>query len=195
MEKNSLNYPSVRRWKGPLVIYTPRQIQGSELWSLKLNREMGTREVYEEKLRRGNLDHDPTINPGLGNPRCPRCLSLLAPEYVRLPLSACSSGVCYIACYRFNLFKYFNICRKMGSGISPLFYMTPLLWYLSVFLFDVLYILLSETYLLFINGICACWLYVHLIAFQWFLICWHVLFNPSKMRVDHVLVLMLLTKH
>ncbi|KAJ7975972.1 Transmembrane protein [Quillaja saponaria] len=38
---------------------------------------MGTREVYEEKLRSGNLYHDPTINPGLGSPRCPRCLSLL----------------------------------------------------------------------------------------------------------------------
>ncbi|GMH18741.1 hypothetical protein Nepgr_020582 [Nepenthes gracilis] len=38
---------------------------------------MGTREVYEEKLRNGNLCHDPTIKPGLGSPRCPRCLSLL----------------------------------------------------------------------------------------------------------------------
>ncbi|KAJ7971412.1 GTP-binding protein like [Quillaja saponaria] len=41
---------------------------------------MGTREVYEEKLRSGNLYHDPTINPGLGSPRCPRCLSLLNPN-------------------------------------------------------------------------------------------------------------------
>ncbi|XP_029117698.1 uncharacterized protein [Elaeis guineensis] len=41
---------------------------------------MGTREVYEEKLRTGNLDHDPTINPGLGSPRCPRCLSLINPN-------------------------------------------------------------------------------------------------------------------
>ncbi|PIM97958.1 hypothetical protein CDL12_29566 [Handroanthus impetiginosus] len=40
---------------------------------------MGTREVYEEKLRRGNLHHDPTIKPGLGSARCPRCLSLLNP--------------------------------------------------------------------------------------------------------------------
>ncbi|KAJ4754229.1 transmembrane protein [Rhynchospora pubera] len=40
---------------------------------------MGTREVYEEKLRTGNLYHDPTINPGLGSPRCPRCLSLINP--------------------------------------------------------------------------------------------------------------------
>ncbi|XP_048441534.1 uncharacterized protein LOC103927415 [Pyrus x bretschneideri] len=39
---------------------------------------MGTREVYEQKLRSGNLHHDPTMNPGLGTPRCPRCLSLLA---------------------------------------------------------------------------------------------------------------------
>ncbi|XP_025654432.1 uncharacterized protein [Arachis hypogaea] len=41
---------------------------------------MGTREVYEEKLRTGNLHHDPTLNPGLGTPRCPRCLSLLDPN-------------------------------------------------------------------------------------------------------------------
>lgn len=41
---------------------------------------MGTREVYEEKLRRGNLHHDPTINPGLGSARCPRCLSLINPN-------------------------------------------------------------------------------------------------------------------
>ncbi|KDP21890.1 hypothetical protein JCGZ_03028 [Jatropha curcas] len=41
---------------------------------------MGTREVYQEKLRSGNLHHDPTINPGLGSPRCPRCLSLLNPK-------------------------------------------------------------------------------------------------------------------
>ncbi|KAB5552870.1 hypothetical protein DKX38_010181 [Salix brachista] len=40
---------------------------------------MGTREVYEQKLRTGNLNHDPTIKPGLGSPRCPRCLSLLNP--------------------------------------------------------------------------------------------------------------------
>ncbi|BAT96472.1 uncharacterized protein HKW66_Vig0187730 [Vigna angularis] len=44
---------------------------------------MGTREVYEEKLRRGNLDRDPTLNPGLGSPRCPRCLSLLNPNSER----------------------------------------------------------------------------------------------------------------
>ncbi|CAN7138164.1 unnamed protein product [Brassica rapa subsp. narinosa] len=43
---------------------------------------MGTREVYEEKLRRGNLDYDPTMNPGLGSARCPRCLSLLNPNPV-----------------------------------------------------------------------------------------------------------------
>ncbi|KAA8516969.1 hypothetical protein F0562_017213 [Nyssa sinensis] len=41
---------------------------------------MGTREVYEEKLRSGNLHHDPTMNPGLGSPRCPRCLSLINPN-------------------------------------------------------------------------------------------------------------------
>lgn len=41
---------------------------------------MGTREVYEQKLRSGNLYHDPTIKPGLGSPRCPRCLSLIHPN-------------------------------------------------------------------------------------------------------------------
>ncbi|KAI3951592.1 hypothetical protein MKX01_018708 [Papaver californicum] len=41
---------------------------------------MGTREVYEQKLRSGNLHYDPTINPGLGSPRCPRCLSLIGPN-------------------------------------------------------------------------------------------------------------------
>ncbi|KAM7270288.1 hypothetical protein ACFE04_029502 [Oxalis oulophora] len=38
---------------------------------------MGTRQVYEEKLKRGNLYHEPTMKPGLGSARCPRCLSLL----------------------------------------------------------------------------------------------------------------------
>lgn len=46
---------------------------------------MGTRQVYEEKLRRGNLDYDPTMNPGLGSARCPRCLSLLNPNSVSCP--------------------------------------------------------------------------------------------------------------
>jgi hypothetical protein len=59
---------------------------------------MGTREVYEEKLRSGaHLHRDPTINPGLGSPRCPRCLSLLNPTAVRLfssslPLPRLESG-------------------------------------------------------------------------------------------------------
>ncbi|CAI9100970.1 OLC1v1038168C1 [Oldenlandia corymbosa var. corymbosa] len=39
---------------------------------------MGTREVYEQKLRTGNMyEYDPTMKPGLGSPRCPRCLSHL----------------------------------------------------------------------------------------------------------------------
>ncbi|KAH0930697.1 hypothetical protein HID58_016424 [Brassica napus] len=36
---------------------------------------MGTREVYEEKLRRGNLDYDPTMNPGLGSARRRRVIT------------------------------------------------------------------------------------------------------------------------
>ncbi|CAL9109115.1 unnamed protein product, partial [Musa acuminata var. zebrina] len=50
--------------------------RGSEVFGEE-EKTMGTREVYEEKLRRGNLHHDPTINPGLGSARCPRCLSLI----------------------------------------------------------------------------------------------------------------------
>ncbi|CAM8888991.1 unnamed protein product [Rhodiola kirilowii] len=41
---------------------------------------MGTREVYEQKLKSGNLVYDPTMNPGLGTPRCPRCLSIIDPN-------------------------------------------------------------------------------------------------------------------
>ncbi|KAF9680734.1 hypothetical protein SADUNF_Sadunf06G0152300 [Salix dunnii] len=51
---------------------------------------MGTREVYEQKLRTGNLYHDPTIKPGLGSPRCPRCLSLLNPISVPTHLQSLS---------------------------------------------------------------------------------------------------------
>ncbi|CAM8888992.1 unnamed protein product [Rhodiola kirilowii] len=43
---------------------------------------MGTREVYEQKLKSGNLVYDPTMNPGLGTPRCPRCLSIIDPNSV-----------------------------------------------------------------------------------------------------------------
>lgn len=73
---------------------------------------MGTREVYEEKLKSGNLDHDPTINPGLGSPRCPRCLSLVNPHSVCLVSSSSSfallSSVCF-ANYSTNLFVILSI--------------------------------------------------------------------------------------
>ncbi|GAU47393.1 hypothetical protein TSUD_403830 [Trifolium subterraneum] len=62
----------------PLKVAAPSP-KGSPL----LLKRMGTREVYEEKLRNGNLHHDPTINPGLGSARCPRCLSLLNPNSER----------------------------------------------------------------------------------------------------------------
>ncbi|KAE8784961.1 hypothetical protein D1007_41390 [Hordeum vulgare] len=53
---------------------------------------MGTREVYEEKLRSGtHLRRDPTINPGLGSARCPYCLSLLNPTTNSVPLDPSSS--------------------------------------------------------------------------------------------------------
>ncbi|KAL6522376.1 hypothetical protein OROMI_031648 [Orobanche minor] len=60
---------------------------------------MGTREVYEEKLRRGNLHHDPTLKPGLGSARCPRCLSLLNPtkensEWKIAPVLHDATAVC-----------------------------------------------------------------------------------------------------
>lgn len=57
---------------------------------------MGTREVYEEKLKRGNLQFDPTIKPGLGSARCPRCLSLLNSD------SVCKNCVIHIAYYMFD---------------------------------------------------------------------------------------------
>eukprot|EP00252_Welwitschia_mirabilis_P002163 TRINITY_DN12076_c0_g1_i2.p1 TRINITY_DN12076_c0_g1~~TRINITY_DN12076_c0_g1_i2.p1 ORF type:complete len:163 (+),score=31.55 TRINITY_DN12076_c0_g1_i2:170-658(+) len=40
---------------------------------------MGSRIATEEKARyKGNLYHEPTIKPGLGSPRCPRCFSLIS---------------------------------------------------------------------------------------------------------------------
>lgn len=65
-------------------------------WRRIAGTAMGTREVYEQKLRRGNLYHDPTINPGLGTARCPRCLSLLNPDTV-LSLSL-QRFVCMYVC-------------------------------------------------------------------------------------------------
>lgn len=65
----------------------------------KSRKRMGTREVYEEKLRSGNMyHHDPTINPGLGSPRCPRCLSLLNPNSVTIlsPFSFTMHTTCLI---------------------------------------------------------------------------------------------------
>ena len=58
---------------------------------------MGTREVYEQKLRTGNLYHDPTIKPGLGSPRCPRCLSLLNPISVPTRLQSLSPFACHFS--------------------------------------------------------------------------------------------------
>lgn len=65
-------WPIPRREKFPLLVEKKTETQ----------KKMGTREVYEEKLRSGNLHHDPTMKPGLGCPRCPRCLSLLDPNSV-----------------------------------------------------------------------------------------------------------------
>ncbi|XP_042409441.1 uncharacterized protein LOC121998541 isoform X3 [Zingiber officinale] len=57
----------------------PFPIKGSSCFEDE-GKGMGTRQVYEEKLRNGNLQHDPTMSPGLGSARCPRCLSLINPN-------------------------------------------------------------------------------------------------------------------
>lgn len=71
---------------------------------------MGTREVYEEKLRSGNLFHDPTINPGLGSARCPRCLSLINPNSVsailRFPALVLSVSLCFRMKSPFDYFLF-----------------------------------------------------------------------------------------
>ncbi|KAH1039234.1 hypothetical protein J1N35_040977 [Gossypium stocksii] len=82
---------------------------------------MGTREVYEEKLRNGNLHHDPTINPGLGSARCPRCLSLLNPDSDKAEWTITSvledaTAVCGII---WHLDSYaFQEQLRAGSGIG-----------------------------------------------------------------------------
>ncbi|XP_020270416.1 uncharacterized protein LOC109845562 isoform X1 [Asparagus officinalis] len=80
---------------------------------------MGTREVYEEKLRSADLHYDPTINPGLGSARCPRCLSHVDPNTrngegtitsVLHDLSAVAGsgiGALLSAVHGFNTGKYF----------------------------------------------------------------------------------------
>nr|KJB70129.1 hypothetical protein B456_011G059300 [Gossypium raimondii] len=80
---------------------------------------MGTREVYEEKLRNGNLHHDPTINPGLGSARCPRCLSLLNPDSDKAEWTINSvledATAVIVDCY--NMCCIF-CCKLAGSGIG-----------------------------------------------------------------------------
>ncbi|GJN41445.1 hypothetical protein PR202_gn00822 [Eleusine coracana subsp. coracana] len=77
---------------------------------------MGTREVYEEKLRSGaHLHRDPTINPGLGSPRCPRCLSLLNPTAVRLfPYPRLESGDLFTDSDRLLILPL--CCAAQGEG-------------------------------------------------------------------------------
>ncbi|GJN00626.1 hypothetical protein PR202_ga17822 [Eleusine coracana subsp. coracana] len=77
---------------------------------------MGTREVYEEKLRSGaHLHRDPTINPGLGSPRCPRCLSLLNPTAVRrFPYPRHASGDLFTESDRLLILRL--CCAAQGEG-------------------------------------------------------------------------------
>ncbi|KAE8651129.1 hypothetical protein Csa_002251 [Cucumis sativus] len=74
---------------------------------------MGTREVYEQKLRRGNLYHEPTMNPGLGSPRCPRCFSLLKPDPVFV---SSSSSIKHLLLLKFFSF---GIHDKSEWAINP----------------------------------------------------------------------------
>lgn len=79
--------------------------------------QMGTREVYEQKLRAGNLYHDPTIKPGLGTPRCPRCLSLLNPDSVLHALSLFSANYVfkYVYLRLLTLMCLFLLMQKNGE--------------------------------------------------------------------------------
>lgn len=115
---------------------------------------MGTREVYEEKLRRGNLYHEPTINPGLGSPRCPRCLSLINSDSVRCtPFLSCFYVIVFrglsvlllthMTCsinfhfeYRILFTRVFRCSfRTRVSGLSlPFYMMPPPLWVSPFFL-------------------------------------------------------------
>lgn len=88
---------------------------------------MGTREVYEEKLRGGNLDYDTTMNPGLGSARCPRCLSLLNPN----PVSCQSLFQCFFLVMMVSEKKtvsFVLVIRRKENGPSLQFCMMLLLW-------------------------------------------------------------------
>ncbi|KAJ0463868.1 hypothetical protein HanHA300_Chr14g0520561 [Helianthus annuus] len=78
---------------------------------------MGTREVYEEKLRTGNLYHEPTIKPGLGTPRCPRCLSLLDSdsdkgEWTITPVLHDATAVMCLLIVNYELVSAFSCLRR-----------------------------------------------------------------------------------
>jgi hypothetical protein len=91
---------------------------------------MGTREVYEEKLRNGaHLHRDPTINPGLGSPRCPRCLSPLNPTAVRLfPFPASNEVICSLILTASCSCLVVGRRREKVTGLLPPYYRTPPPW-------------------------------------------------------------------
>lgn len=98
---------------------------------------MGTREVYEQKLRAGNLYHDPTIKPGLGTPRCPRCLSLLNPDSVLHTLSLYFANYVfeYVYLTLMRFFCLFLLIQKNGEWTitSVLHDATAVVSYPSIF--------------------------------------------------------------
>ncbi|KAL7596982.1 uncharacterized protein LOC111905445 [Lactuca sativa] len=80
---------------------------------------MGAREVYEEKLRTRNLYHEPTIKPGLGTPRCPRCLSSLkSTSGLKFEDSISILGIPYIQKHAKNQTSGLNTKYDMGFQIS-----------------------------------------------------------------------------
>lgn len=93
--------------------------------------QMGTREVYEQKLRAGNLYHDPTIKPGLGTPRCPRCLSLLNPDSkngewtITSVLHDATAVVSYPSFFSNSPLVSIFVCLHLGGDI---FRVSPEFW-------------------------------------------------------------------
>lgn len=113
-------------------------------------RVMGTREVYEQKLQTGNLYHAPTIKPGLGTPRCPRCLSQLNSNSVLILIFVNYFIIIIIMNYIILIIWliYVLFCWIQDEGewtITPVLHDAT-----AVVIFDLSFLLFSVYYLLII---------------------------------------------